>query len=227
MTPQQTQNWLDSRIGRITASRFGDATDQRKDGAPSQKQLDYLDEKLCELLTGEACERFQTKEMRHGTEQEPLARSLYMDAVEEKVALTGLVLSEESPACGGSPDLLVGDDGLAEFKCPYWARNHLATLKSQAVPAQYVAQVQGLMWVLGRKWCDFVSYHEKFSRWGKEMVVVRVERDDEYIAEMVSRLEDFQVRLQEQLRGILSEKDAEAALREVYERSEDSVAIAA
>ena len=58
---------------------------------------------------------------------------------------------------GASPDGLVGDDGLLEFKCPM-AGKHLTYLFRDEVPKDYVLQVQGQLWVTGRKWCDFVSY---------------------------------------------------------------------
>ena len=52
---------------------------------------------------------------------------------------------------GGSPDGLVGDDGLIELKCPK-VENHLLNLARGVVPSKYVPQCQGLLWVTGRAW---------------------------------------------------------------------------
>ena len=66
---------------------------------------------------------------------------------------------------GCSPDALVGDDdaraGVLELKCPR-ADTHLLWLARDAIPRDHVIQVQGHIWVTGRSWCDFQSYHPDF-----------------------------------------------------------------
>ena len=49
-------------------------------------------------------------------------------------------------------------DGLLELKCPMPGR-HLVYLARGVVPKAYVMQVQGQLWVTGREWVDFMSYH--------------------------------------------------------------------
>ena len=62
---------------------------------------------------------------------------------------------------GCSPDALVGEDGCLELKCPR-ADTHLLWLARDAIPRDHVVQVQGHIWVTGRSWCDFQSYHPDF-----------------------------------------------------------------
>ncbi len=64
----------------------------------------------------------------------------------------------------GSPDGLVGEDGMIEVKCPYNGANHLKhcfitndeTFLSEQ--PEYYYQMQCYMLLSGRKWCDFVSF---------------------------------------------------------------------
>jgi len=42
-------------------------------------------------------------------------------------------------------------------------------------------QVQGSLWISGRRWWDFISYNESFEP-PLDLMVVRVERDEKMIA---------------------------------------------
>ena len=92
-----------------------------------------------------------------------------------EVVEVGLCLHDIIDA-GASPDGLVGDDGLLEIKCPFEADIHVEYLRAQALPDKYKPQVMGQLWITGREWCDFLSYHERMKP-----MLVRVYRDEEYI----------------------------------------------
>jgi exodeoxyribonuclease (lambda-induced) len=80
---------------------------------------------------------------------------------------------------GYSPDGLVGDDGLVEYKCPN-QKTHTKYLYGNKLPTEYIAQVQGGLYVSKRKWCDFVSFHPNFID-DKKLFIIRVYRDEEFI----------------------------------------------
>jgi len=84
---------------------------------------------------------------------------------------------------GASPDGLIGEDGLLEIKCPL-AHTHVGYLREGVLPPKYIPQVQGQLWVTGRQWCDFVSYHPELK-----IMIVRVERDDSYIFTLANLVE--------------------------------------
>ena len=44
---------------------------------------------------------------------------------------------------------------------------------------------------VGRAWCDFVSYDDRFEDSGKHLFIVRYERDDEYIAFIEDEVKKF------------------------------------
>jgi hypothetical protein len=44
--------------------------------------------------------------------------------------------------------------------------------------------MQMQMWVTGKQWCDFVSYDPRVTKRNLRFFCIRVDRDDEYIANM-------------------------------------------
>lgn len=184
---QGTAEWKQSRVGVVTASRFADVLTTIKSGE-SAARYNYKAEIVAEKLTNLPTESFSTAAMQWGTDHEPEARVIYAAINNIEVGETGLIKHETLEA-GASPDGLVGDDGLIEIKCPNTA-THIQTLISGKHPKKYDAQMQGQMWITGRKWCDFVSYDPRLSD-ELAIFITRVERDDEFIAVMATSVEQF------------------------------------
>jgi len=100
---------------------------------------------------------------------------------------------------GASPDGLVGEDGMAEFKCPA-PHTHIEYLLSGKMDMDYYPQVQGQLLVFNRKWSDWNSYNP-----GLPFVTIRVERDNAYIAKMAIALDKFKKMFDDKLQ-ILRER---------------------
>ena len=79
-----------------------------------------------------------------------------------------LVREEEGWTLGCSPDGLVGDDGMLEIKSRR-AKNHLATVLADKVPAENMAQCQAALLVSGRKWLDYISFAGGMAFWSKRV----------------------------------------------------------
>lgn len=142
--------------------------------------------------------------MRQGTEREADARMAYMTK-------TGAVVDEigfcqhDSLSAGASPDGLIGDDGGLEIKCPELSA-HLEYLKLDREPKIYTWQIQGNMWITGRKWWDFASYNPDYPE-HLQLVIRRVRRNESAIAKLEAEVKVF-----------LSEVDGEeAAIRAMKE----------
>lgn len=103
------------------------------------------------------------------------------------VAEVGFVPHPGIEMAGASPDGPVGADRLIEIKIPD-SKQHLEYLQRATVPAQYRPQVQWQVASTGRQWCDFASYDPRFP---ERLRVVRVPRDDAYIAELEAEAETF------------------------------------
>lgn len=153
---QRTAEWFSARCGKATASRIADIVATTKSGWGASRG-NYAAQLVAERLTGSLCERYESAEMRFGTETEPLARAAYEFYAEADVLEVGFIDHPTIPLSGASPDGMVGEDGLVEIKCPNTA-THIDTLLGASIPKRYRLQAQWQLACTGRKWCDVVSF---------------------------------------------------------------------
>ena len=74
---QNSAEWFWARTGRITASRMSDLMATLKRGGEAASRRDYRAQLIAERLTGKTEDRYLSKEMQFGIEQEPFARTAY------------------------------------------------------------------------------------------------------------------------------------------------------
>ena len=168
---------------RPTASNFGRIITP-KTGKLSAQHRDYA----CELVAkqmGVWVDSPPSFWMERGIELEPSAIAAYEVDKGVSVDRVGFVLPDDTDAFGGSPDGLVGDDGLLEIKCPKPERV-IRYHGDGTLPDDYRAQVQGLLLITDREWCDFVAWHPEMQPF-----VIRVEPDRKYQALMRAALDEF------------------------------------
>lgn len=173
---QGSEEWLQSRLGRPTASNFGKLITPT--GKASSSAQGYIDQLIAERITGEMPEFFKSEAMQRGNDLEPHAKATYEFQNDVEVVEVGLCLHDDYE-CGCSPDGLIGEDGGIEIKCPL-PGTHISYLRDGCIPAKYIPQVQGCLWITGREWWDFMSYHPSMKD-----LVVRVYRDEPYIKKMI------------------------------------------
>ena len=193
---QRTTEWHTARLGKVTASRVADVIAKTKAGYGASR-ANLMADLICERLTGQPASTFSNAAMEWGTEQEPHARAAYSARTGELVEEVGFIDHPRIANSGASPDGLVGNDGLVEFKCPATA-THLDTLLAQTVPGKYIAQMQWQMACTGRLWCDFVSYDPRLPE-HLRMFVKRVDRDNDYIKTLEAEVTLFLSELEEKL----------------------------
>jgi predicted phage-related endonuclease len=179
--------WLMERVGHCTASRFKNVMDFQKSGKEGAKRAAYRMELVVERITGKPTEHFVNDAMAWGTQTEPLARMAYEAHSGCMVAQTGFLHHKTIKMCGGSPDGLIDENGGIEIKCPTTA-THIKTLLSGE--CEHLPQIQGLMWITGRQWWDFVSYDPRLPA-GLNLYVQRIKRDDEYIEKLAAEVVRF------------------------------------
>ena len=170
---QGSPEWLAARLGIPSASMFAKIVTTK--GIWSASADAYINQLVAERLTGEREEVFQSHHMLRGTELEPDARDLYSLISDAEVTEVGFCLHDTLSA-GCSPDGLIGEEGGLEIKAPA-PSTHVEYLRGGVLPSKYKQQVMGCLWITGREWWDFVSYHPTMKP-----LIVRVERDEEYIA---------------------------------------------
>ena len=156
---QRSPEWHAARLGRLTGSRVGDAFATLKRGGESAGRRNLRVQLVLERLTGQPQESgFTTPDMERGIALEDDARRTYEAETGIFVEPVGFVAHDELMA-GCSPDGLT-DEGLIEIKCPK-AATHLEYLRG-GLPNDYLLQVIHGLWLTGRAWGDFVSFHPDF-----------------------------------------------------------------
>lgn len=196
---QLSQEWMDSRLGKVTASRVADVIAKTKTGY-SASRANYLAEKVCERLTGVSAKSFQSEAMSFGIANESEARSLYEFMRDVSVEQIAIVDHPYIAMSAASPDGLINDDGLIEIKCPNTA-THIEYLLSKEVPSKYKPQMAWQMACTGRQWCDFVSYDPRLPA-NLQLFVVRYERDERYIAELEAEVKAFLAEVSETVKRL-------------------------
>lgn len=185
---QGTPEWFSARAGLPTASEFSTVMAKGRGGGDSVTRRKYLLTLLGERLTGEVVDSYSNPHMERGTVMEAEARDLYLFRTGHDSRLAGTFIHDGIRA-GASPDSLIGNDGLLEIKTRL-PHLQLELLLSGGLPSEHKAQVQGQMLVTGRRWVDFVAYWPKLP-----IHIVRVERDEPYIAQLRVAIEDFNTEL--------------------------------
>ncbi len=201
---QRTEEWYQARLGKVTASKVADVLAKTKTGV-SASRANYLSDLVVERLTGKQAEFYTNDAMQWGTDTEPQARMAYEAFKNEFVVEEGFIDHPSISNFGCSPDGLVGDSGLVEIKCPN-SKTHIDTLLSGKAPSKYIPQMQTQMAVTGRKWCDFVSFDPRLPE-DLQLFVVRVERDDEYIANLEKEVSAFLQEVDETVTKLKGLKD--------------------
>ena len=150
---QNSDEWLRVRCGIPTASAFKDVLAKGQ----GKTRRTYMLKLAGEIITGEPSENFTNSHMDRGHEMEADARETYAFMNDADPQLVGFVRNGRK---GASPDALIGDAGAAEFKSKM---PHILAdvLLRDEIPSEHVAQVQGVLWVCEREWCDFVAYWPK------------------------------------------------------------------
>ena len=184
---QGSDEWLELRLGKVTASRLSDVIAKGRGSNPSKTRESYMLQLAAEILTGDAQDGYTNKYMEWGNQCEPQARSMYEFDSGNDVEEIAFVKVDDW--FGVSPDGLVGDDGLIEIKCPKTTTQIERFLKSE-FPSEYKAQVQGQLLATGRDWCDFVSFDPRING-EAQYFCIRVGRDEEYIKELGEKIQLF------------------------------------
>jgi len=125
---------------------------------------------------------FSSIDMEIGSVLEDKALPLFMLETGLEVQRVGLV-TNDAGTIGCSPDGLIGDDSGLECKCPR-ADTHVKYLLNGGLPLEYSAQVHGSMYVTGRPWWYFMSYHR-----GMPPFILKVKRNEQINAALTEAIE--------------------------------------
>jgi putative phage-type endonuclease len=177
---QGSEEWFEIRLGCVTASELHRVLNKK-----TGRNL-YMRKLAAERLTGLLESSYKNRIMQKGKDMEQSAREYYQLINDCQVNEIGFVKRDDWTGC--SPDGFVGDEGSIEIKCPL-SSTHIGYILRDEIPTKYIPQVQGMLWVTGRQWCDFISYDPKVI--AKPLHSIRVERDSEYITDLAAKVAVF------------------------------------
>jgi putative phage-type endonuclease len=167
---QSTEEWLSWRRGGIGASDAPVVMGL----SPWQKEGELL-----LLKTGQRLERPANDAMQRGKRLEPVARLAYVNHTGIDVAPV-CVQSREHPWMRASLDGLSADgQHVVEIKCPGEKDHCLAA--SGCVPEKYFPQLQHILAVTGLGEIFYWSFRFDHT------VLLKVERDESFIAELLEK----------------------------------------
>ena len=192
---QGSPQWHQARAGVITASKFKVARSKLKAGAnkgqPTVAARDYAFKVAIERISGQPLdEGFSTWQMQRGYELEPEARMEHELETGLVIERAGFVLSDDG-IFGGSADGLISDDGGSEYKCLV-SPEKLRDVLLLGDISDYTDQIQGCLWLTGRRWWHFCLYCPALAPIGRQLYWRHVPRDDDYIESLEADLVAFE-----------------------------------
>jgi len=185
------------RAGKVTASEL-DALISPLGKIRESKGVDtYLARKLVERWTGAPLPQLQgVFDVEQGEILERKAKPAFTIHTGLEIESVGFIETDDGTA-GCSPDGLIGETSGVEIKCPTMAV-HIGYLLAGKLPQDYVAQVQGSMFVTGYESWHFFSY----SRHLPPLHLI-VERDEKFQCALGAAIADFSEALNESMNRLI------------------------
>lgn len=181
--------------GYKSAPKITEKLEQALDGVKvgdwTSAAKDYAFRLACERISGKPLDGgFTTWAMERGNELEPEARLLHEQRIGGvMIAHAGFVRTVDGKF-GASADGLIEPDGGSEYKCLVDPARMRQVIVEQDL-SEFMDQMQGGMWITGRKWWHYGLYCPDLKPAGKELILHHVARDDDYIAELEADLVAF------------------------------------
>ena len=196
---QGSDEWLDLRRTRITASRMGDVMAKKN----TKRYKQYRAEKIRELCGFKDVEE-SPEWAAHGKENEPRALAGYEYKHDVDVEHNLFLISKKYPWLSASPDLMHKPkyNNGGEVKCRALYKNYRKYRQRArdyeglpiACPAEDRHQVQATMWVSGFKYWFYINYYIGSDLAGgmtQNIHRVAIPRDQKLIDKMEIRSLEF------------------------------------
>jgi YqaJ-like recombinase protein len=190
---QGSEEWHAARCGLLTASEMKLILTPSLKTASNAAERAHVYELAAQRITRYVEPHYVGDEMLRGHDEEIDAKIAYAEHY-AKVTDVGFITNDKwGFTIGCSPDGLVGRDGMLECKSRR-QKFQVETIASGEMPDDFSLQVQTLLLVSERKWCDFVSYSG-----GLPMVTIRVFPNAEIQAAIIAAATAFEARVCERV----------------------------
>lgn len=184
---QRTEKWLQSRQRVITASKVDSVI--KPDANKTKEAMFRTEVGLAPKFKG-------NKYTEHGMRYEPIAIHRYMMFTRKMGLKFGLIMHNDIPFIGGSPDLITLDGVLVEIKCPYRRKeSRINNLKRCVILPQYMSQVQLLLEITELETAHYVEYYLADKENPEELYMVEIKRNRQWFQQYLPRMRNWHERL--------------------------------
>ena len=191
---QNTDEWLDIRRGKATASQFHTIMAHFGKGL-GDPALDYALNIALERVTGErSLPSFKgNTDTIRGHEQEPMAVEAYENETFSTVRKGGFF---DCGSYGCSPDGLVDGNGAIEIRSCQPHVHYQNMRRGGIIPAKKW-QIMGYFLCCGVDWVDCISFSPQFPE-GKQLFMHRADKKDylKEVANLSERLKEFEAEVE-------------------------------
>lgn len=186
----QYNEWITDRLGKFTASDIWKLMEKGRGAEYFGKGAKtYIRQKAAEILTQEPVNggRLNTAAMEWGSAHEHEAVQVFQEATGLMVAYFGGAepkFFDYTNFSGGSPDGLVGDNKVAEIKCPYNSGEHVEHLLLSSGEDLKDYYPEAYWQILFNMLCTdseggyFISYDPRFAEEPLRLKVIEIEKDE-------------------------------------------------
>lgn len=216
---QGSAEWIAARCGVLTASDMKHVITPTLKVAANDKTRAHFDELLAQRLTKYVEPAYIGGDMLRGEADELDAVDVYSENYEE-VQRVGFITNDRwGFVLGYSPDGLVGETGCVEVKSRR-QRFQVRTILDDAMPDEFMLQVQTGLLVSERQWCDFVSYSG-----GLPMFTKRIYPDEKVQHAIVEAATIFHKKLDEEFTRIVERLARKDFALIPTERKDDAISV--
>jgi hypothetical protein len=178
---QNTEDWFQVKLGKFSASSSDSLLMDKKTAGYSGLIKRIIEERITGMPS--ESKAFQGNVFtERGHELESAARNDYSIRNLVSIREIGVIELDSWVLC--SPDGLIDDNGLYQAKCPIFS-TQVEYLKTRKVPTNYLKQMQFELYVSGREYNVFNSYHPMLPP-----IDIVVYRDEVMITEIRNRLDE-------------------------------------
>lgn len=181
---QRSSEWKIQRGGKFTSSRIHEIMAHKGLGKMGETYAFQLAVEIIEGVNQE--EQYLSYDVQNGITLEPLAFAKFSDLMSlQFVSVEPCGFFALNEFTGGSPDGLVGDDGVLEIKCPK-PETFFRVVLDNYIDPKYYDQIQHQMLVTGRIKGHYFVYciYNGVEKWHH----IEVAKDEERQTKMLSRI---------------------------------------
>lgn len=193
---QNTDEWIAIKVGKFSASPCAELLMDKK----TKGYIGLIDKIVEERITGLPCEGKWggNSFTNRGHEFEPMAIQDYELRNLQVIKRVGVIVLDDWTLC--SPDGLINDNAHYQAKCPIFNTQKYSLLdKDKKISGAYYKQIQFELFVSGREYCVFNSFHPSLPAFDKIIY-----RDVEMINNIGIRLEESKIEVLNQISQIKS-----------------------